>query len=219
MKSMLSLAGLALLTALVASAFRPSTQNPGQESGQNPLPGYDIGSAVQDISLRNVDGKMVSFADFKEAEGLIVIFTCNTCPYALAYEQRIQELDAKYSKMGYPVLAINPNDVNRQPGDSYEAMQKRAKDNGYTFPYLHDETPEVAKQFGATRTPHVYVLNRAASGGFEVAYIGAIDDNYDEPSMVKSRFVEDAIQALQQGKQPDPAKVKAIGCTIKWKAS
>ncbi len=98
-------------------------------------------------------------------------------------------------------------------------MQKRAKDNGYTFAYLHDETQEVAKQFGATRTPHVYVLKRGESGAFEVAYIGAIDDNYDEPTMVKSRFVEDAIQALMDGKQPDPAKVKAIGCTIKWKVS
>ncbi len=110
MKSMLSLAGLALLTALATSAFRPSTQDPTQQSGQSPLPGYDIGAQVQDVSLRNVDGKMVAFSDYQDAKGLIVIFTCNTCPYALAYEQRIKELDAKYSAQGYPVLAINPNE-------------------------------------------------------------------------------------------------------------
>lgn len=208
--------GLGLfLLALSFSGFRPSPSALLSSDGE----GYDIGSEVSNVRLKNVDGKMVAFADFKDEKGLIVIFTCNTCPYAVAYEQRIIELDKKYRSMGYPVVAINPNDVNRQPGDSFEAMQQRAKEKGYTFPYLHDETQEIAKQFGATRTPHVYLLKKNNAGNFRVAFIGSIDDNYDDPAAVEQHFLEDAIRAVDAGQAPDPAKVKAIGCTIKWRQS
>ena len=214
MKRSLFFSGLAILAISVMSAFQyaPAT---GGEGGE----GYDIGSEVANVKLKNVDGKIVSFADFKDEKGLIVIFTCNTCPYAVAYEQRIMDLDKKYSSQGYPVIAINPNDVNRQPGDSFEAMQQRSKDKGYTFPYLHDETQEVAKMFGATRTPHVYLLKKGNAGVFRVAFIGSIDDNYDDATQVENHFLENAIKAVEAGNAPEPAKVKAIGCTIKWSES
>ena len=214
MKRSLFFSGLAILAISVMSAFQyaPAT---GGEGGE----GYDIGSEVANVKLKNVDGKIVSFADFKDEKGLIVIFTCNTCPYAVAYEQRIMDLDKKYSSQGYPVIAINPNDVNRQPGYSFEAMQQRSKDKGYTFPYLHDETQEVAKMFGATRTPHVYLLKKGNAGVFRVAFIGSIDDNYDDATQVENHFLENAIKAVEAGNAPEPAKVKAIGCTIKWSES
>jgi peroxiredoxin len=215
MKRLTLFLGLALLSAAVLSAFRPSPETSALADGE----GYDIGSEVANEKLKNVDGKMVAFADFADDKGLIVIFTCNTCPYAVAYEQRIIDLDKKYRELGYPVVAINPNDVKRQPGDSFEAMQQRAKEKGYTFPYLHDETQEVAKRFGATRTPHVYLLKKNNAGVFRVAFIGSIDDNYDDASQVENHFLEDAIKAVEAGQAPEPAKVKAIGCTIKWRES
>lgn len=181
--------------------------------------GYDIGDIVEDFSLKNIDGEMFSLYDMENAEGVIVIFTCNTCPYAVATEDRVIALDKKYSSQGYPVVAINPNDVNKKPGDSYEKMQARAEEKGYTFPYLLDNTQEVARTFGATRTPHVYLLQKNNNGKMRVAFIGAIDDKPMDPDRVEQHFLQDAIRSLQNNEKPDPAKVKAVGCTIKWAES
>lgn len=178
--------------------------------------GYAIGDLVEDFSLKNVDGEMVSLTDFPDAKGFILIFTCNTCPYAVAYEQRIIELDAEFAAKGYPVVAINPNDAVRKPGDSYDAMVSRAQEKGYSFPYLHDATQDIARQFGATRTPHVYLLQKNNAGRARVAFIGAIDDAPYEPEQVEEQWLRDAIAALDAERKPDPARVKAIGCTIKW---
>ena len=178
--------------------------------------GYKVGDRVSNFTLKNVDGKMVSLSDYQTSKGVIVIFTCNTCPYAQAYEQRIIDLDKKFKSTGYPVVAINPNDPDRQPGDSFEAMVERAKKFGYSFPYVQDESQAVSTAFGASRTPHVYLLERKGNV-FEVAYIGAIDDNTENAAAAKNRFVESAIQALDSGKRPDVTSTKAIGCTIKWK--
>ncbi len=178
--------------------------------------GYGIGDLVEDFSLKNVSGDMVSLADYPDAKGFILIFTCNTCPYAVAYEQRIIELDAEFAAKGYPVIAINPNDAQRKPGDSFQAMVERAATKDYTFPYLHDESQDIARRFGATRTPHVYVLQKNNEGRARVAFIGAIDDAPYEPEQVEEHWVRDAIEALQAERKPDPAQVKAIGCTIKW---
>ena len=177
--------------------------------------GYQVGSIVKDFKLKNVDGKMVSMADYKEAEGLIIIFTCNTCPFSVATEERVKELDKKYAAQGYPVVAINPNDAVRRPGDSFDEMVQRAKEYEYTFAYLHDATQEIATEWGATRTPHVYLLKKEDKG-FKVAYIGAIDDSTMNPDNVDEKYLEAAIAALKAGKQPDPNLTKAIGCTIKW---
>ena len=186
-------------------------------NASRPLPGYGIGDNASDFELPNIDGTMVSLADYPDAKGFIVIFTCNTCPYAKAYESRIIDLDKKYAKKGFPVIAINPNDLEKQPGDSMEEMKKRAKAKNYSFPYLRDDSQQIAKAFGATKTPHTYVLNKV-DDRYVVEFIGAIDDSANDPSDVSETYVEDAIDALQKGNKPTKTEARAIGCTIKWKS-
>lgn len=182
----------------------------------NHTSGYKIGDKASDFSLKNVDGNMVSLADYKNAKGFIVIFTCNHCPFSQAYEQRIIELHQKYESKGYPVIAINPNDKDREPEDSYENMQKLAKEKSYPFVYLYDETQEIAKAYGATRTPHVFILQKSKKGNL-VKYIGAIDDNYEDATAAQQKYVEQAVDALLAGKSISINQTKAIGCGIKWK--
>ncbi len=175
--------------------------------------GYRVGDIARDFMLKNVDGKRVSLASMKKAKGYVVIFTCNHCPYAIAYEDRIIALHKKYAPQGFPVVAINPNDKDVQPADSYENMQKRAKEKGFPFVYLYDETQEIARAYGAKRTPHVFLLDKER----RVRYIGAIDDNHENPEEVKERYLENAIEALLAGKEVARTETKAIGCTIKWR--
>ncbi|GCC50990.1 thioredoxin family protein [Chryseotalea sanaruensis] len=177
--------------------------------------GYGVGDTVADFKLKNVDGKMISLADFKSAKGAIVIFDCNTCPYSQKYNDRIIALAKKYSST-FPVVAINSNSPEVSPGDSFEEMVKYAKTKGYTFPYLFDETQEVAHNYGATNTPHVYVLKKEGAT-FKVAYIGAIDNNTKDAAAADKKYVEEAVDALIAGKAVPTDKTKAIGCTIKWK--
>lgn len=174
--------------------------------------GYNVGDKAADFKLRNIDGKMVSLADNKAAKGYIVVFTCNTCPFAKAYESRIVDLNTKYAPKGYPVVAINPNDPAVAPGDSYADMQKKK----YAFPYLVDDNQQVAKAFGATRTPHLYVLTKKGAD-FVVSYIGAIDDNSEDAKLAKTKYVENAMTEILAGKPATTSSTKAIGCTIKWK--
>lgn len=181
-----------------------------------PEGGYKVGEKVADFKLKNVDGKMVSLADYKDAKGVIVVFTCNHCPFAKKYESRILALDKKYKGQGYPVVAISPNDPAVEAEDSPENMQKRSKEKGYTFPYLYDESQATAHAFGATKTPHVFLLQKE-KGDYIVKYIGAIDDNTDNEAAVKEKYVENAINALQTGKPVNPETTKAIGCGIKWR--
>ncbi len=196
---------LALVTAalLALASFRPS--------------GYSVGDKATDFKLKNIDGKMVSLSDYKDAKGFIVVFTCNHCPVAKAYEDRIIALDNKYRPLHYPVIAINPNDPTIVAEDDFATMQQRAKAKNYGFPYLVDETQNIAKAYGATRTPHVFVLQKSGTD-YIVKYIGAIDDNMDDPSAVKEKYVEEAVDALLAGKPITTNNTKAIGCGIKWKA-
>ena len=180
-------------------------------------PAYQVGDTVKDFKLKNVDGKMVSLADYQTAKGFIVVFTCNHCPYAKAYEQRIMDLDKTWSPKGYPVIAISANDPTTVPDDSYDNMVKRAKEKGYTFPYLFDQTQGVARDYGATRTPQVYVLQKSEKG-MKVEYIGAIDDNTEDASAAKNHYVDDAVSSLLKGAPVAVPQTKAVGCTIKWKA-
>ena len=184
----------------------------------HPAPvGYAVGDKVENFSLTNtVDGKQVALNDYLSKNGVIVVFTCNHCPYAKAYESRIMDLDKKYASLGYPVLAINSNDPVAEPTDSPDNMKKRAAEMQYSFPYLFDETQNIAKAFGATRTPHVFLLQKTSTG-FVVSYIGAIDDNTYDISAVQNKYVESAISSLQNHEQPNPNFTKAIGCTIKWR--
>lgn len=181
--------------------------------------GYEVGDTASDFRLKNVDGKMVSLADYRDAKGYIVIFDCNTCPYSKAYNDRIIALNKKYASQGFPVLAINANDPDLSPGDSFEAMKSQAKRKNYDFPYLVDETQDVARTYGATNTPHVFVLDKVYEKTLKVVYIGAIDNNSRNASAATKKYVEDAVDALLQSKSVPTTKTKAIGCTIKWKNS
>jgi peroxiredoxin len=176
--------------------------------------GYQIGDIAEDFSLKNIDGKMVSMADYKDAKGFIITFTCNTCPFAVMYEDRIQALNEKYAPKGYPVIAIMPNNTDVKPGDAMPEMKKRAKEKGFTFPYLMDEEQKVYPKFGATKTPHMYVLEKTKKGNV-VQYIGAIDDNHKDASAVKVKYVENAVDALLNGEEVTQKETKAIGCSIK----
>lgn len=182
----------------------------------NDKKGYEVGDNAKDFRLKNVDGKMVSMADYKEAKGFILTFTCNHCPYSVLYEDRLIALHDKYAPKGYPVIAINPNDAVKQPEDSYEKMQKRAKEKGFPFAYLQDETQEFARLYGVTNTPHMYVI-RKEGGDFKVKYIGAIDNNSKDASKADKKYIEEAVDALLSGKEIANTRTKAIGCTIKWK--
>ncbi|MEP2025128.1 MAG: thioredoxin family protein [Reichenbachiella sp.] len=187
-----------------------------KEKIANTKVGFNVGDMASDFKLKNVDGRTISMADYKDAKGFIVIFTCNTCPFSKMYEERIDLLNQKYESKGFPVLAINPNDATKQPDDSFEEMAKRSKNKGYSFPYLYDESQAVATAYGATRTPHVYVLNKKPKG-LAVSYIGAIDNNHKDADAVTQKYVEDAVDSLLDGKAPKVTSTKAVGCTIKWK--
>ncbi|NRA94423.1 MAG: thioredoxin family protein [Psychroserpens sp.] len=176
--------------------------------------GYHVGDIATDFELENIDGTTVSLSDFESAKGFIVIFTCNTCPYAVAYEDRIEALNKKYESQGYPVIAIMPNNTKVKPGDKMEAMKARAKAKGFTFPYLMDEGQKIYPQYGATKTPHVFVLQKTSKGNV-VEYIGAIDDNYQDASAVNTKYVEEAVDALLDGKEIKETQTRAIGCSIK----
>jgi len=178
--------------------------------------GYKIGDKAEDFRLLNVDGKYVSMSDFPNAKGFVVIFSCNHCPFVVAYEDRMIALHKEFAPKGFPVIAINPNDTILQPQDSYTLMKKRAKEKNFPFPYLIDANQTVYPKYGATRTPHVFLLRRDGSD-LRVAYIGAIDDNHQDASKVTEKYLANAINAVISGKQPNPDVTRAIGCTIKAK--
>ena len=175
--------------------------------------GYAVGDRADDFSLKSVNNKMVSLADYKDVLGYIVVFTCNHCPYAQLYEQRIIDLHNKYSPKGFPVIAINPNSPLIVEEDSFEEMQNRSRMNKYPFEYLFDEEQTVYPKFGATRTPHVFLLDR----DLIIRYIGAIDDNPETPKSAKNRWVEKAVDAMLKGEKPNPDFTRAVGCTVKKK--
>ncbi|MCH2045410.1 MAG: thioredoxin family protein [Saprospiraceae bacterium] len=179
--------------------------------------GYKVGDVAVDFELKNVDGQNFSIAaNLADAKGCVVVFTCNHCPFSVAYEDRLIELDKKYKAQGYPVVAINPNDPEVAPNDSFEKMIERSKEKGFTFPYLFDEGQKVYPQYGAMRTPHCYVLSKE-DAGLVVKYIGAIDDNHKEPEKVEKNYLADALDAVIKGEAPSPDYTKAIGCSIKAK--
>lgn len=178
--------------------------------------GLKPGDTALEFSLINVDGTSISLSDYKSQDGLIVVFTCNPCPYAKAYEERIIGLHQKYADQGFPVLAINPNDEEISPDDTMEKMRQRAGEKNYPFPYLKDDTQVVYKGYGASKTPHVFLLERV-NDAFKVAYIGSIDDNAMDASAVTENYLAEAIASVKSGQTPSPSTTKAIGCSIKTK--
>lgn len=201
--------GILSLLVVAAGIFMATTYSSNTSDGG----GLAVGDVAPDFNLKNIDGSMVSLASYEEANGFIVIFTCNTCPYAVMYEDRMIDLHNKYVDKGYPIIAINPNDPIIKAGDSYEKMQQRSKEKSFPFAYVFDAKQEIFPAYGATKTPHVYLLDKNRT----VQYIGAIDNNARDEEAVSTRYVEDAIDALMAGKEPSVTFTKAIGCSIKYK--
>lgn len=196
---------LIILTLILSSFTKPGTD-----------PGYKIGDTVDDFSLKSVSGGQVSLSDYSDQKGVILIFDCNTCPVSRMYNERIRDLHAKFSSQGFPVVAINANDPEKSPGDSFERMKEYAREKEYQHAYLQDTDQRIARAFGATNTPHVFVLNNV-NGAFIVSYIGAIDNNARDGDMADKKYVEDAVNALLHGQEPAVKSTRSIGCTIKWK--
>jgi peroxiredoxin len=192
-----------LLRAILLTVFGIAFIITGM-TGRN---GLEVRNKAPDFTLANADGNMVSLQSYTNAKGYIVVFTCNNCPYAKAYQERLAGLHQKYAAKGFPVVAINTS-------DSKQDIIARSKEMNYPFAYLHDETQEVSRNYGATKTPHVYVLTKDKT----VAYIGAIDNNHKDAAKADKKYIEDAVDALLAGKTVKMTTTKAIGCTIKWKA-
>lgn len=178
--------------------------------------GYTIGDVVTDFQLKNVDGRTISLGDYRAGKGLIVVFTSNHCPFSKAYEDRLMALDRRLGPQGFPVLAIMANDPVVYEDDSFENMKTRSREKGYSYPYAMDETQAVARSFGATRTPEVYVLKQSR-GQFTVEYIGTIDDSPQDGASVQRRYVEEAVANLLAGRPVQSPITKPIGCAIKWR--
>ncbi|WP_233268423.1 thioredoxin family protein [Cellulophaga sp. L1A9] len=185
--------------------------SPEQAETLSEMKGYKIGDKATDFELKNVDGTLFSLSDIKNAKGYIVVFTCNECPFAKMYEDRLISLHKKYAPKGYAVVAINPNVSATNERESFEAMQKRAKEKNFPFVYLADTDQKIVPQYGALRTPHVFLLDAE----LKVQYIGTIDDNARSAKDVKVTYVENAIHALEHGEKPNPNFTKSIGCPVK----
>ena len=169
------------------------------------------------FSLPNtVDQQMVSLDSYRDQKGVVVIFSCNHCPYAIAYEERMKVLDATYTPKGIPFVVISSNDISRYPQDAPDQMKIRAEAKGFTFPYLFDETQEVAQAFEAEKTPHAYLMSYG-EGAWEILYKGAIDDNWQDAKAVRETYLADCIEALLRGSEMPHGETPAVGCTIKWK--
>ena len=177
-----------------------------------PVAGYAVGDTISDFKLKNVDGDFLSLSDYDDAKGFIIIFTCNTCPYSVANEDRIIALNDKYEDSGYPVIAINPNNPISVPEESMEKMKIRSDEKGFNFPYLLDEGQKVYPRFGATKTPHVFIVTK---NDMKVQYIGAIDNSSRDEDAVTEKYVENAVDALLNNKKIEKTTTVAIGCSIK----
>lgn len=172
------------------------------------------GDTAPSFKLKNIDNQWVSLSDYSDQKGVIVVFTCNHCPYAQLYEARLVELQKEFGQKKYPVVAINPNDSTLVAEDSFSKMISNAAEKGFNFPYLLDDG-QLFKAYGATRTPHVYLLKNEGNH-FTVAYIGAIDDNPQDANDVEKRFLANAIHSLIKGSAPEVTETKAVGCSIKY---
>ena len=171
------------------------------------------GSKLPDFNLPATDGKNYFPDSFADKKALIVIFSCNHCPYVQAYEERIKEIQDNYFSKGVAIVAINSNDVKDYPDDSFENMKKRAEQKNFNFPYLRDETQEVAKAFDASHTPEIFLFDKSR----KLAFHGKIDDNWQEPEKAKSKYLREALDELLEGKEISVLETFTIGCTIKWK--
>jgi peroxiredoxin len=165
------------------------------------------------FELPGVDDQRHALTDYADKEAIAVIFTCNHCPYARAWEDRIIQIQSDYADRGVQVIAISANDPEKYPADSFSKMKERAQEKGFNFPYLFDESQEVARAYGAERTPEVYLFGKDGT----LLYHGIIDDNYEDPEAVKYHFLRDALDATLDDEEPPVVETRPIGCTIKWR--
>ncbi len=173
----------------------------------------EIGESPPDFDLAGVDGKNYSPASFNDAKSLIVFFSCNHCPYVVGSEDRMNALYDDYASKGIAMIAINSNETENHPTDTFEHMVRRAKDKGFRFPYVRDESQDVARTYGALRTPHYYVFDEQR----KLRYTGRMDDNPREEGKETTHELRDALDALLEGKDPPVPVTNPIGCNIKWK--
>ena len=172
-----------------------------------------VGSILPTFNLKGVDGKTYNTDFIKDKKALVVIFSCNHCPYVQAYEDRIIAIQNDYAGKGVAVMAINSNDDSQYEDDSFQNMINRSKEKGFNFPYLRDEDQEVAKKFDASHTPEIFVFDKES----KLCYHGKIDDNWKESERVKSKYLQNALDELLAGKEISVPETFSIGCTIKWK--
>ena len=176
---------------------------------------YEKEITISNIKLKSATtNSLISLADYKNAKGFVVVFSCNKCPMAKFYSQRLNQMDSKYKKLGVPVLAINSMDTLAYAEESFKLMQKKAKKDQFSFPYLQDKKQKIAKEFKATHTPQAFVIWKNKAGKFVIKYQGAIDDNAGEPEKIKHHFLTDAIDDLLQEKEVATPKSESFGCRI-----
>lgn len=174
--------------------------------------GLPLESPAVDFDLKGVDGKSHSLKSFADKKALVIVFSCNHCPYVQAYEDRMVQLQKDYANKGVTLVAINSNDETGYPEDSYPNMIKRAKDRGFNFPYLRDESQEIARKYGAICTPHVFAFDQQR----KLQYKGRIDDNRN-PELVKTKDLRNALDAILGGQRPSSQETRPFGCSVKWK--
>lgn len=172
-----------------------------------------IGSIAPDFNLEGVDGKKYSLSSFADKKALIIIFSCNHCPYVQAYEGRIKQIQEDYKNQRVTVVAINSNDDVNYPDDSFENMKKRASEQKFNFLYLRDEDQSVARSYDATHTPEIFLFDKEQ----KLTFHGKIDDNWQEPKKVQNQYLKNALDELLTGKEISVPETFTIGCTIKWK--
>lgn len=172
-----------------------------------------IGSEIPRFNLPGIDGKNYSPETFKDSSGMIIIFSCNHCPYVQAYEGRMKQVQDEYKDKGIVLIAINPNDATTHPDDSFDDMKRRASEQQFNFVYVRDEDQSVAKAFDAAHTPEIFLFNKAG----KLVYHGKIDDNWQNPEKVINHYLKNAIDEMLEGKEISVAETYSIGCTIKWK--
>lgn len=177
--------------------------------------GMPLGTAAPDFSLPGIDDKTHTLGSYAAAKVLVVVFTCNHCPYAKACEGRLIAIQKDYAAKGVQLVAINPNNAQAYPDDSFESMKRRASEKGFNFPYLHDESQSVARAYDAACTPDIFVFD----GARKLTYNGRIDDNWQDESKVTRRDLRAALDATLQNQAMPFEVVASMGCSIKWKAA
>lgn len=171
------------------------------------------GAPATPFTLPGVDGEQHALSDYAHKEAVAVIFSCNHCPYVRAWEDRMIQIQADYANQGVQLIAISSNDARKYADDSFPKMKERARQKGFNFPYLYDETQEIAHAYGAQRTPEVFLFDKSGT----LRYHGAIDDNYDNPDAVRSHYLRQALDAVLGNQDPPIAQTPPVGCTVKWK--